>query len=266
MTSKQIFRWSNQRAVVVALMWALIPSVAALVLAPLIPDPELRKLVNAGAVTLFFGGFLGGMLKVLIDEVVAAKQRREDAALFVAKTLEDLKSVYDQVARARIVIPAHKSVKTYGDELRGMIEARVKLRNIIRALERPAAGVDDQVQKNVRCKVDRMEKYLETFTKEFCDRFKSLSDEQRGYEERAKVLLKRFAETEPPADTETPPDPPELPPFVWKSISQLEKLSDFIGERDTYKNEFERPLDDASESLREEHARILGIHRRVAEQ
>lgn len=116
MTNKQISRWPDQRPIAVALMWALIPAVAALILAPLISDPELRKLVNAGAITLFFGGFLGGMLKVLIDEVVAAKQRREDAAEFVANVLADLKSVYDQVARAKILIPAHKSVKTYGDQ------------------------------------------------------------------------------------------------------------------------------------------------------
>jgi hypothetical protein len=56
------------------------------------------------------------MLKVLLDDVVAAKRQREDAAAFVMNVLSDLKSVYDRVARARILIPAHKSVKTYGEE------------------------------------------------------------------------------------------------------------------------------------------------------
>jgi len=92
-------------------------------------------------------------------------------------------------------------------------------------------------------------------TPEFCDKFKSLSEQQSGYEQRAKVLLKRFAETE------TQADPPELP-GVWESISHLEKLSDFIGEGDTYQREFVEPLDEASELLREEHARILGIRQR----
>ena len=54
------------------------------------------------------------MVKVLLDEVAVVKRKREDAGTFVVNVLADLKSVYDRVARARILIPAHKSVKTYG--------------------------------------------------------------------------------------------------------------------------------------------------------
>jgi hypothetical protein len=45
---------------------------------------------------------------------------------------------------------------------------------------------------------------------------------------------------------------------VWESIARLENLSDFIGEGKTYKREFEDPLDDASQRLRQVLARILG--------
>jgi len=210
MAKQRSYGWSRQRPLTAALMWALIPSLAALTLSPLIRDTELRKIVYAGAVTLFFGGFLGGMLKVLLDEVVAAKRRREDAAEFVANVLRDLKSVYDRVARARILIPAHKSVKTYGEELRDMIEAQVQLRNVTRALERPAEGVDETAREKAIKRVKQMKAYLETLTLEFRDNYKSLSDKQRGYEELATAKLKRFAETE------TDQDPPELPTFVWE--------------------------------------------------
>ena len=234
-----------------ALLWAVVPSGFAFLVAPHIRDAELRKLIYTGAVTLVVGGFFGGMLKVLLDEAVAAKRRREDAAGFVINVLADLKSVYDRVARSRILIPAHKSVKTYGEEMRDMIEAQVQLRNVTRALERRAEGLDDEVRKEVTRRVNQMEKFLETLTLEFRDQYKALSDKQRGYEARAEATLKRFAE----ADTDG--EPPELPRFVWNSISRLDQLSDFIGEGHSYKTLFETPLDDASERLRNELARIL---------
>jgi hypothetical protein len=234
-------------------MWASIPSFAAFIIASHLPDAELQRVVYAGAATLLFGGLLGGVLKLLLDEVVAAKRRREDAASFVANVISDLKSVYDRVARARTLVPAHQSVKTYGDEMRDLIEARVQVRNVTRALERRAEGVDEPVRTEVTRRAKQMAEYLDKLVGEFRDNYKQLSDKQRSYEERAKVLLKRYAEG--PNES----DPPQLPNFVWNSLSKLPILADFIGEGDAYKKEFEEPLDDASELLRREHARILRI-------
>ena len=243
--------WKQKHPFLIALMWALVPSFGAFLIAPILPDAELRKVIYAGAATLLFGGLLGGVLKVLLDEVVAAKRRREDAAGFIVNVLADLKGVYDRVARARSLIPAHRSVKTYGDEMRDMIEARVQLRNVTRALERRSEGVDEGVREDVARRVNEMEQYLDKLTGEFRDNYKPLSDKQRGYEERAKAVLKRYAE----ATTEE--SPPQLPGFVWDSLSSLPMLADFIGKGRVYRSEFEEPLDDASEALRNEHARIL---------
>lgn len=242
--------WNQRRPLAIALMWALIPSFVAFFVAPCL-DKELEKAIYSGAAALLFGGLLGGVLKLLLDDVVAAKRRREDAAGFIVNILADLKGVYDRVARARILIPAHKSVQTYGDEMRDMIEARVQLRNVTRALERRADGVDEEVLKKVTHLVKQMEEYLDKLASEFRDNYKMLLDMQRGYEERAKAVLKQYAEAL--AENE----PPELPSFVWKGLSLLPVLADFIGEDQIYKTGFEEPLDDASESLRNEHARIL---------
>ncbi len=110
--------WKQIRPWVMALSWALIPSLLAFLIAPKF-DIELTKVIYVGAATFLFGGLLGGVLKVFLDEVVAIKRRREDAAGFVANVLTDLKGVYDRVARARTLIPAHRSVKTYGEENAG---------------------------------------------------------------------------------------------------------------------------------------------------
>jgi hypothetical protein len=195
---------------------------------------------------------MGGMLKILLDDVATVKRKREDAATFVTNVLADLKAVYDRVARARVLIPAHKSVKTYGDEMRNLIEARVQLRNVTRALEGRAEGIIDDTREKITRLVRQMETYLETLTCEFRDNYKPLSDKQRSYEERTKVMIQRFAESEDGDVT------PTLPGFVWDSIAHLKRLSDFIGEANEYKAHFETPLDDASESLRNELARIIG--------
>jgi hypothetical protein len=207
--------------------------------------------VFAGATTLFFGGFLGGVLKLLLDEVLVSKRRRDDATSFVTNVLADLKGVYDRVARARIVIAAHRSVKTYGDEMRAMIDARVQLRNVTRALDRRSDGITHDARTEVVRRVEQMEAYLETLNSEFIANYKRLSDRQRSYEERAKVVLKHFAED----DSGT--EPPELPGFVWESVSALPELAAFIEARAAYKKNFEEPLDDASECLRDELARIV---------
>jgi hypothetical protein len=181
--------WGQGRTISAAVILVLIPSVLAIVIAPILPDVELRKAVYTGALTLFFGGLLGGMVKVLLDELASVKRTREDAATFVANVLADLKSVYDRVARAKILIPAHQSVKTYGDEMRDLI---------------------------------------------------------------TKVIVHRFAES-----TDEGRAVPVFPNFVWDKIASLEKASDFMQAAKVYKVEFETPLDDASELLRNELARIL---------
>jgi hypothetical protein len=258
MADRQVTRWIQRRPLLGALLWTVVPSGIALLLAPLIPKPELVKVIYTGAATLFFGGFLGGMLKLLLDELVAVKRRREDAAGFVTNVLADLKSVYDRVARARIVIPAHKSAKTYDEEMLGLIEARVQLRNVIRALERRSDGIEEAAREKIKRRVKEMEKYLETLTTEFRDNYKPLSDKQRGYEARAVAMVADFAKEK------TEGNPPFLPDFVWKSIATLPVLLDFIrdigdiGDGSSYKSNFEDPLDVSSELLRAELARIIG--------
>jgi hypothetical protein len=96
-----------------------------------------------------------------------------------------------------------------------------------------------------------METYLEALSSEFIASYKGLSDRQRNYEERVKILLERFAKDELQAE------PGELPGFVWDSVLGLPRLNEFLHGSESYRERFERPLDDASELLRDELARVL---------
>lgn len=241
---------SNRRTLLAACVLVVVPAALGIAIGWWTTDLDLRKALYAGAVTLVFAGLVGGLLKVLLDEVATFRRRREDAAQFVVNVLADLKDVFDQVARARI--PAHQSVLTYGDEMRALIGARVKLRNVVRALERRADGLEERTRTDVTALVRRMDGFVEGLTGEFREHYKGLSDQQRSYEERARVLVRQFAED---AARQTPP---ALPDFVWRALSALPHLADFIGAATDHAARFERPLDEASACLRSELARILG--------
>jgi hypothetical protein len=234
-----------------AALCAAVPSLVVFLLAPSIPNEELRKVLYAGAGTLLFGGLLGGVLKLILDEVGAAKRRRDDAVTFTTNVLSDLKRVYDQAASAQLLIGAHRSAKTYGDELRGLIEATVQLRNVKRALTGRVDGIAEDRVIAVAAEVETMGQYLGDLTNEFRLNYKKLSDSQRSYEAKAEAMVKKFAE-EPTGST-----PPLLPTFVWDSIAELPLLKDFIANGDRYKNQFERPLDRASGHLRIELTHVL---------
>lgn len=242
----------KRRTLVAACLLVGIPAALGIGIGMSIDDGELRKTLYTAAVTLVFAGLFGGLLKIQLDEMAAFRRRQEDAAAFVTNVLADLKAVFDQVARARILIPAHQSVATYGDEMRALIVARVQLRNVIRALERRADGIREETRAEVTRRVRRMDDFVERLTTEFRDSYKALSDQQRGYEERAKVLMKQFGE-----DLDLP-TPPALPAFVWEAICRLPRLADFMGPATAYRVEFEAPLDEASAWLRDELASILG--------
>ena len=168
-----------------------------------------------------FGGLLGGLLKILLDDLSAVRRKREDAARFVSNILNDLKSVYDRVERARIVIPAHQSAKTYGDEMRDLIQARVQLKNIIRALSGRAAGITKKTRQGVNEAVNEMELYLESLTDEFKDQYKPIPVLQRTYEIQIDTQFKRYAE-------QAEFNLLSIRNQAWENLNGLNELSDFI--------------------------------------
>jgi hypothetical protein len=117
--------------------------------------PELSQLFATAATTLLFGSLLGGVVTLLIADFDRRRVQRAAQLDFITRVLSDLKDVDDKVDRGRTLIKAHRSAKTYGEEMRAFIEARVILQNVARALwsdERGEAisGVRNQVLRMVR--------------------------------------------------------------------------------------------------------------------
>lgn len=243
--------WVSWRSVVAILGVAAV-SMLTMCAAQWWTKGDLQKSLFTGATTLLFGGLLGGFLKILLDDVVAARVKRADAATFVGNIPTDLKAVYDRVGRSQIIIPAHRSIKTYGDEMRDLIEARVQLKNVVRAVEGRSGGVTDATRAAVVAEVTHMKSYLSQLTTEFMMNYKELSDLQRAYEARAKSITEEYG------GRRGDELPESYPTFPWERLLRLPVLTDFINEGGNYQMSFEGHMDRASEILRVELARILG--------
>lgn len=140
-------------------------------------DPAPHRLLSALAtagLTLAFGGVAGGLLTQAFR---AWDERRTSLAAeqaFYRAILDDLKGVHDRVERARLLIEAHKSAKTYGEQMRILPEADIVLHNIRRAL-RP--GFDD-LEREIAGPVNACSAFLKSLTDEFRSAYKGISDAQ----------------------------------------------------------------------------------------
>jgi hypothetical protein len=211
-------------------------------------DHELSRLFATAATTLLFGALLSGVVTLLITDFDRRRVQRAAQLDFIANVLSDLKAVYDQVDRGRTLIKAHRSAKTYGEEMHRFIEARVKLQNVVRALWSDERG--DPI-KGVRHHVVSMEKYLYQLIEEYEKEYKEISLAQSIFEARLKSVL----EAKPPVDSLD-----ALPPNVpWHKLERLERLKEFLlpaleadnVERTSgYAKSFLGSLDSASKQLR----------------
>ena len=213
--------------------------------------PELSKVFAGGAATLLFGALLGGVVSLLIADFDRRRLQRAAQLDFISNVLSDLKDVHDRVDRGRTLIRAHRSAKTYGDEMRNFIEARVKLLNVKRALTFDERGASiGTVDTKVAC----MEKYLRTLIGEFEQEYKNISRLQSLYEARMKKAIEQ-ANSAKSEDPELPKNEP------WGAIAALPFVTDFVAPLDgsgassssvdtNYRREFLAPLDEASSELR----------------
>jgi hypothetical protein len=206
-------------------------------------DAQLKVALLTGASTLAFGGLLGGLVRWLFEDVERRRSARADRAAFLRNVLTDLKSVYDQTERAKVLIAAHQSAATYRDEMKNVIEARVRLRNVERALH------DEGQLGRTRAYVESMDGYLTSLLDEYESEFKRISGQQRVYEAQVASRLKPIEK-----DSAIEPELPMNTP--WKSLTQLSSVQDFlalapaVAAETRYAREFLAPLDDASRELR----------------
>ena len=111
------------------------------------------------------------------------------------RLLADLRLVHDRSESARLLIAAHRSAKTYGEQMRGLIACEVVLLKVKRTLD---LAPSERHEKESRCLADMLG-YLRALSDEYRAEYKKVADCQR-YDEALTTARSR------------PPRTPRCPP------------------------------------------------------
>lgn len=262
-----------------AIVLALVVGLIGIGIASLNIVDELKKPLFNFSVALIFGALIGGIVKLLIDEhqklrdqhanqTQKLREQRANQAHFLTNVLDDLKAVYDRVERSRILIAAHRSALRYGKEMINLIEARVQLRNVIRALDMETSDIPEDQLEQIQLAVSTMEAYLAKLTNAFKRDYRKASIKQKIYETEVERIVKKQDSNASSVEN--------IKNEAWQFILDMEETKGFLGEEpknDTdptskgkdleYTRRFERPLDLGTWILRNELQATLGRERSI---
>ncbi len=156
--------------------------------------------IGTAGLTIAVGGVLGGFVKGLFDKIEAeretqkartekARAKRADDIAFMRNVLNDFKRVYDIVEHARLLIDAHKSAKTYGEQIRSLPDAIIILHNIRRALDHKTGAPLPEVLDPIAAMIA----FLKGLTSEFQLRYIDVSRLQSQDEANNRYLREQAA-------------------------------------------------------------------------
>lgn len=191
---------------------------------------ELARSFLSLAMTVVLGGFI----KLIFDENVkrsAEIARKRDLR---HQLLNRLRKVFDDVDSARLLIRAHKSAKTYGEQIREKVIVAIPvLYDVKRSLADSTDLFTKDTTDHLRLSLHYMIAYLSAITDEYATGYLDISNTQFFQEAVKEKTKKVFQEALPPnlkdLNTIRYQDlvEPDVPGFAWKKISELVAFSDF---------------------------------------
>ncbi len=141
------------------------------------------------------------------------RQKENEKLAFYRNILADLKSVYDRVEKARLLIEAHRTAKTYGEQMRELIGGVVTLHNIKRALDPEF----QDLKKELKPHIDKMSRFIKDLLLEYRDNYKLISVLQGADEEEKKRIQAEALKGEEILEK-------DIPARAWRKIKALEIL------------------------------------------
>ena len=211
-----------------------------------VQEHDLVEKLGVAGLSLAFGGVLGGVLaglvKLLFEMWEEQKNQKEANQAFYRNILDDLKSVYDATERARLLVAAHRSAKTYGEQMRALPDAVVTLHNIKRAFKPGFSALEQELAVPLNC----CSGFLKALIFEFRDNYVEASFEQAKYEAQKKAQLEKQAK-DPAERLEITSESP-----AWAAISELPELRVLCSDDryEEYDVRFVCHIDAASHTLR----------------
>jgi hypothetical protein len=216
------------------------------------PNALLVEMGKTGASLSFItviGGIIQWILKDrdlamqrILKDRDAEKQKEKETLNFYRNVLSDFKSVYDKVEKARLLIQAHRTAKTYGEQMRELIDGVVILHNIKRALNPEFP----ELQEKLNPCISAMNRFIKELLDEYRDNYKKISVLQEIDEKKKEKLIEEKLKDSNSEIIDT-----DIPSRAWKQIENLNKLSAIKEEKfKEYKSKFLVHLDKASAILR----------------
>ena len=114
---------------------ALLSFMSALLLGDANERSDLRRDLAKASLSLAVAASAGVLVKYELDK---GHERRKDQSrqrLFKRHMIADLKAVHDGMEIACLLLTAHRTAKTYGEEMRRIIRLRVRVKAVKRAVE-----------------------------------------------------------------------------------------------------------------------------------
>lgn len=206
------------------------------------PNELLIDLGKTGA-SLSLISVIGGLVQWILKNREFEKRKEDERVSFYRNILSDLKSVYDRVEKARLLIEAHRTAKTYGEQMRELIGGVVTLHNIKRALNPEFPGLANKIEP---C-INPMSQFIKGLLTEYRDNYKRVSLLQEIDEIKKGIFKSDNAEV---IDLEIEDNDISL--SAWKQIKELKKLAILRDDEnfEKYRSDFLEHLDRASAILR----------------
>jgi hypothetical protein len=205
------------------------------------PNALLVELGKTGA-SLSLITAIGGLVQWILKNRDAAREKEKETLNFYRNILADFKSVYDKVEKARLLIQAHRTAKTYGEQMRELIQGVVILHNIKRALNPEFP----ELTKELTPCINAMNLFIKDLLLEYRDNYKKISILQEIDEVKKENLIKERIKD---ANAEIKDD--DIPSSAWEQIESLNRLSAIKDEKfSEYESNFLVHLDQASAILR----------------
>ncbi len=205
------------------------------------PNELLVHLGETGA-TLAVLTVLGGLVRAAFMERDKTRQKEEARLAFYRNLLADFKSVYDLVESCRLLVEAHRSAKTYGEQVRALVGGVVTLHNIKRALDPEFP----ELKKELAEPIKEMTAFIKELLVEFRDQYRRISGLQEADE-----AWNKYSRESLPKEQKAPEDYQPLS-RAWTEIQALPKLKVLRDDDkfNEYKTRFLNHLDAASRTLR----------------
>lgn len=187
-------------------------------------------------ITLFVAILISGLLTLILSDYSQSQQRQAANRNQAFNWLSLLLGANNRFQSSLILIDAHKSARTYSDQVRHMIEVRETLRSLKEDLE--------TLEEEVAADLQKILDYLEDLGDEYRHNYPRMSWAQRLHEERIKRYL---------AQDELPSEPMENADAPWLLLQggDFPKLADLLSSGDGYQERYRTPYNEAKGLLRE---------------